>query len=648
MRPGFALSWSDEMPEPMTDQWPLRRGSLIYPTPVAIACGRVLRARTAADRVNACLKAAEVLTRYLAAVGVASLAARDEDADASLSELNGNLSFGHFLTLVQEVAKAEAKHPASPLLAQGFKATRRNKETLRGKTDGALVSLLELRNDLGHELRNLDEAKAAVIEATGDPAALLVEALEGVEALLSKPLFVVEDQQWTREALVIRRLLLMGESSDPAPQLVKIRHDTGGVEKERAPYLAINRSCLRLPPWLLWGIDHRRQNFTLLFLDAVEEGRARYCTLDGSKQQGVEIGELFPGERRSPDTLVLIDGRHLASEWTETRKLIEERGRRDNGRVNWQSFEPSTITWFAELLDSKTQDPHATIRERLLDGRYQIESDELHQLRILFGRPATVRSELQRDILDLRVIDPTTMRPSKRDLVESANLLEALKRAVKFFAEQTGMGEIAPEDLRETEGSLDYLTLREIFVNQAVHQDYRDSSAAGQIEIHSTKMVVSNMGYSLVPTDKLLEGGKSQSRNPLIARALRLIGFAEISGSGIRAVHRACQQARRRAPTFESNMDTNTFDLTLDWSDSAVDVDAYWKACAGLNLTKRQAIVLHAIAEVPKVTRAEIESATGLGSEEVTHALDFLVFQCVVEKDHEYYRLAQHLRGELG
>ena len=95
-----------------------------------------------------------------------------------------------------------------------------------------------------------------------------------------------------------------------------------------------------------------------------------------------------------------------------------------------------------------------------------------------------VRSELKRDVLDLRVIDPATMRPSKRDIIESANLIEALKRAVKFFAEQTGMGEVAAEDLRKTEGSLDYLTLREIFVNQAVHQDYRDASAAGQIEIH--------------------------------------------------------------------------------------------------------------------------------------------------------------------
>ncbi|MCA9630711.1 MAG: hypothetical protein KC766_23735 [Myxococcales bacterium] len=642
------------MSETAAEQRPLRRGSLIYPMPVAIACGRVLRARTAAERVNACLKAAEVLTRYLAAVAVASFASRDDDAEAKLSELSGNLSFGHFLTTVQEVAGAKGNHPAAPLLAQGFKGTKRNKETVRGKTDGALVSLLGLRNDLGHELRNLDEAKAAAIEAASAPATLLVEALDGVEALLSKPLFVVEDQQWTREALVVRRLLLMGESSDPAPQSIKVGHETGGVGETRTPYLAINKTCLQLPPWLLWGIDHGRQNFALLFLDAVEDARARYCTLDGSEQhQGDGIAEsirqLFTGARRAADTVVLIDGRHLASEWSDTRKQIEESGQRQDGLVDWLSFEPATIKWYAGLLEAGNQDAHATIRERLLDGRYRVEPDELRQLRLLFGRPAMVRSELQRDVLDLRVIDPATMRPSKRDLVESANLLEALKRAVQFFAEQTGMGEVAPEDLRKTEGSLDYLTLREIFVNQAVHQDYRDSSAAGQIEIHPTKLVVSNMGYSLVPADKLLDGGKSQSRNPLIARALRLIGFAEISGSGIRAVHRACQLARRRAPAFDSNSERNTFELTLDWTDAAVDVDAYWKARVGIHLTNRQAAVLNAIAAAPQsVTIGTIASATGLGADDVKSVLGFLALQRVVDEGDEHYRLAQHLREKLG
>ena len=532
------------------------------------------------------------------------------------------------------------------------KKMKAGKDVQRGKTDAALVALLELRNELGHELRNLDEAKAAAIEATRPPLAQLLEALASVEALLSKPLFVVENQEWTREALIVRRLVLMGESADPTPQFIKVANNAG-VETIGIPYIAINEACLQLPPWLLWGIDPNRQNFALHFLDAVEDARARYCTLDGSEQHRnhdlVEtIRGLFADARRAPDTVVLIDGRHLAREWAETRAHIEEGGRRQDGVVDWQAFDQPTLSWFAGLLAPGSVDPHATIRERLLDGRFHVEPEELRQLRLLFGRAASVRSELQRDVLDLRVIDPNTQRPAQRELVESANLLEALKRAIRFFAAQTGMGEVAPEDLRRTEGSLDYLTLREIFVNQTVHQDYRDTTAAAQIEIHPSKVTVFNAGYSLVATEKLLDGGKSQSRNPLIARALRSIGFAEISGSGIRAVHRACQQARRKAPTFESDQAANTFALTLDWSEAGTDVDNYWQTLVGVHLTEHQAAVLNVVVQAPSVTIPIIETATGLDTEAVIEALDFLVVQVLIEQDESNYRLAQHLREKLG
>jgi hypothetical protein len=641
------------MDEIIAEQWPLRRGSLVYPTPVAMACGRVLRARTAAERVNACLKAAEVLTRYLAAVSVASYASRDDETETKLSELSGNLSFGRFLTTIQEVAGVKANHPAAPLLAQGFKVARQNGRSVPGKTDGALVALLMLRNDLGHELRNLDEAKAAAIEAASAPAVLLVEALDGVEALLSKPLFVVEDQQWTREALVVRRLLLMGESSDPAPQFIKVGHEEGGVGETRTPYLAINKTCLQLPPWLLWGIDHGRQNYALHFLDAVEKAGARYCTLDGSEQQQGEgiaesIRQLVSGARRKPDTVILIDGRHLASEWADARKLIEESGRRQDGLIDWQAFDPTAVAWYAGLLDPTAVDHHALIRERLLDGRTNFDRHELHQLVLLFGAKANVRAALGRDVLDVRIIDDETKRPRRRELVESDNLLLALRHAVAFLSDALANEVLALEDLKQTDGGVDYLTIREMLVNQIIHQDYYDSRTSAQIELYADKITLTNAGYSLVPMGELLEGGRSQSRNPLIARALRAIGFAELSGSGIRALVRALRIARRKAPRFTSDDRGNTFRVTLEWTDEAPDVDAFWMELVGARLTSEQAHVLNALAELPSATLVTLESTTRIPLDELIKSLDFLVLQVLVEHDEASYRLAQHLREKLG
>jgi hypothetical protein len=585
---------------------------------------------------------------------VASFASRDDGADAKLSELSGNLSFGRFLTMVQEITAARGQHPAQQPLRHAFRFSKREEGS--GGTNEALIQLLTLRNRLGHELATLDETRAGIVEAEERPLDALVLALNGAEALLTLPLFVVEQQDWVKKdaVFVLRRLLLMGESFDPPPTFVVVQGESS-IESLRIPYLAIGEYCVQLPPWILWGIDEQRKNQSLLFLDSVEVDKTVYCTIDGNKQdmvggQSEAIRDFFRGVSRPSDRVLLVDGRHLAQEWADHRERIEENGRRQDGLVDWGIFDTATVRWYAERLDGDAAEPHALIRERLLDGRFLVEPDELRQLRLLFGTRATVRGELQRDVLDLRVIDPRTMRPAKdkRDTVESANLIEALKRAVRFFAAHTGLKDVDPEDLSKTEGTIDYLTLREIFVNQTIHQDYRDSTAAAQIEIYPDRVTVFNTGYSLVPTDKLLEGSKSQSRNPMIARALRLIGFAEISGSGIRAVHRACQQARRRAPTFESDKDANTFALMLDWSEGGVDVDNYWLTLVGAHLSQAQAKVLNAIAESPSVTIAVIETSTGLDADDVIEALDYLVLQVLVEQDESNYRLAPHIREKLG
>jgi predicted HTH transcriptional regulator len=127
-------------------------------------------------------------------------------------------------------------------------------------------------------------------------------------------------------------------------------------------------------------------------------------------------------------------------------------------------------------------------------------------------------------------------RPRQRELVEAENLLLALRRAVAFLSEALAINAIVPEDLRRMDGAADYLSIREMLVNLIIHQDYGDPRTVAQIELYADKMTLTNAGYSLVAQDELLQGGKSQSRNPLIARALRAIGFAEISGSGIRAL----------------------------------------------------------------------------------------------------------------
>ena len=482
-----------------TNDWKLRRGALVYPQPVAMACGRVLRARTASERVDACLKAGEVLARFLAAISLTSFAARDDRGEHKLAELKGDLAFGQFLGLVQEVAASKLEHPAAPLLAQGFKRIGKGKRATRGLTDAALVEILELRNDLGHELRNLDHAKAVLLESSDpSPRDLLAKALDGVDALLAKPLFIVEAQEWEGDCLDARRLLLMGESADPHPESIKLKKDSG-VSQKGVPYVAIGDTCLPLPPSVLWDVDPTQQCYALFFLDAVNEEDARYCTLGGTKQdrngstvqvlRGMHNGQVIPAE-----LVLLSDDRNFASEWADLRNQRVDAGLKNEGLVDWNRMDGATLDWYAGLLGGEEENSHELIRKRLLDGRSHLEPSEFRQLKLLFGVGADVRAELGRDVLDLRLLDEDSRRPSERELVESENLLTALQKAVRFLAAHSGMGEVEAEDLQKMEGTVDYLTLREVLVNLIVHQDYTDTSAAGQIELRTEGVMVFNAG----------------------------------------------------------------------------------------------------------------------------------------------------------
>ena len=88
------------------------------------------------------------------------------------------------------------------------------------------------------------------------------------------------------------------------------------------------------------------------------------------------------------------------------------------------------------------------------------------------------------------------------------------------------------DGLQATAGSADYIAMREALVNLFIHQDYTNGGVSGQVEIREDRTIFHNAGISLVSAEGLVDGGKSTSRNSIISRALRLIGFAELAGPG--------------------------------------------------------------------------------------------------------------------
>lgn len=304
-------------------------GAAVYAHPVAVACGRIYRARNVQELLDACLRAGEILTRYLAGVALCSFAAREDDGQKNLTPLNGNLAWGHFLQVIQEVTRAGIEHPAKPHLDAGF-LPRKGMKAGTAPTEAALVQLLELRNRLGHDLRSITIEKATVLLRQETPERKLREALRGVKALIEAPLFLVEEQTLEDDRIIATMLLLMGESSDPPPERCALKR---GLKKKRHPYVALMDRAIWLWPFLLWELVEIRQNYRLFFLDLLKPQQAVYKSLDGDRHEGdaahsEAIQALLEGQRRPAEQLLLENGATLEKQW----RIEQKNASRPSGR----------------------------------------------------------------------------------------------------------------------------------------------------------------------------------------------------------------------------------------------------------------------------------------------------------------------------
>ncbi len=554
-------------------QQPLEVGRDVYPQPVATACGYILRARSYETLLEATLKAAEVLSRYLGALALTSYACRRSDPTTAAFQPDRflkPLAFGDFLELTQSVAISNCDHP----LRSQFEAMDvRNKKT-QAKVDrtaaAALVKLLTFRNDRGHDLAGINSQQALSFLTNNQIVETFLTAITSADCVLRLPLFLIEEQRKTGGKIMARILLLMGETADPQPQIIQLAAD---ISFDGEPAISFGDSSGTVAPMLLWHAVEETGNTKLFVWDTIAEKTLKYRTLDGLHKElngahHARLCSLFAGEKASPEGCSLSAGDSLLQWWLVRRKSVEAANAHIAGWIPWKYTDLDTLRWYATQLGADaSEDPKRVIQEKLLDGREHLQPFEMDQFVLLLGSESEVGSKLGRELIDLRV---RTSEPKRWDerLESHENILRCLRLATEFFQRHVAVGDVTVEGLKETSGTPDYVAMREALVNLFIHQDYRDKGAAAQIDIAPGVVTFFNPGFSLVGGDTLAAGVKSQARNPLIARALRLIGFAELAASGLRELQWAWQKTNRRPPQLASDEKTNSFTLVLDWRDA--------------------------------------------------------------------------------
>lgn len=554
-------------------QQPLEVGRDVYPQPVATACGYILRARSYEHLLEATFKAAEVLSRYLGALALTSYACRCSDPPAppfAPDRFLKPLAFGDFLELTQSVAISECDHP----LRLQFEAMDvRNKKTptkVNQTAAAALGKLLTFRNDRGHDLSGINANQAQSFLKKNQIVELFLTAMANADCVLRLPLFLIEEQRKTSGKIMARVLLLMGETADPQPQTIQLATD---VSFDGEPAISFGDSSGTVAPMLLWHAVEETGNVKLFVWDTIADKTLKYRTLDGFHKElngahHARLCSLLAGGKAVPEGCTLSAGNSLLQWWLARRRAVEAANAQISGWLPWKYTDLDTLKWYASQLGADaSDDPKQVIQDRLLDGREHLQPFEIDQFVLLFGAEAEIGRRLGRELVDLRVRTSDAKRWDDR--VEShRNVLQCLRQATDFFRTYVSVGDVTVEGLKEKSGTPDYVAMREALINLFIHQDYTDRRAAAQIDIAPGVVTFSNPGFSLVERDKVAAGIKSQARNPLIARAIRLLGFAELAASGLRELQRVWQKANRNPPQLYSDEKTNSFTLVLDWRDA--------------------------------------------------------------------------------
>jgi hypothetical protein len=622
-----------------------RQWTMVYPQPIAASLARLLTSRNSPEWIDNCLKTAEIGTRYIAACSVASFAVRtDAEYDGeTLEKMRNPFAFGTFERLIKQVAEKNINHPLRTQLAvypKEFEGIFN--PGVRESPAIWIKHLRELRNELGHTLTGILEPRARRILNEKKPVDLLHAVLKNYSPILSLPLFVVENQGYVGPVLTAHYLLLMGDSKDVVPSLISVQKR---IENDLHPYIAKEEKILDLYPFLIWDEIPNREYIGLLFINSISSRKVHYLSLDPENhsingETISKLNEVLSGRPCIREDLVFLKGQDLMTTWGSIQRRRINAANVLYGNMPWEKCDLAVLQWYADRFSPRLTDlPQKIVQEKLFGSKISFDQNEIFQTILLFGYDNEVEQIINRDILDIRVVKEGSDRWHERKHF-SKNIIQSLRIAVEIFSSTLGIDGVSIDSLEEKTGGSDYIAMREALVNMFIHQDYHDSRAPAQVTISKNKITFFNMGYSLVSNESLIEGEKHQARNPLIARALRMIGFAELAGSGFREMWNSWKTTNRREPEFTSNREENNFSILLQKS----IYDAFWRDRLGVTLTSQESDLVKIFSDPLGITLEQCVHQTGLPPEKILKMIHYLTTQALIEHINGKYRAKEHVR----
>jgi hypothetical protein len=401
---------------------------------------------------------------------------------------------------------------------------------------------------------------------------------------------------------------------------------------------------------MIWDEIPNREYFGLLFIDSFSKRYVHYRSLDPdqhiinsntvTKLKNVISGESVVKGDVVREEVILSDSHTFVDVWSsELRQRIEDANAL-NRQIPWDRCDSITLKWYANRLSPRSlEPPQKIIQETLFPGRISFNPDEVTQILLLFGNETEVRQIIGRFVVEIRVRDEETGRLLEQ-LPTQKNIIESLRLSVDTFGRILGIERATIDILDAKTGTSDYLAMREALVNMFIHQDYGDNRAPAQVDISKKRILFFNLGYALTPLETIDEGGKNQSRNPLIADALRTIKFAELGGSGLRVLKTIWEKDNHRPPVIVTKKEENNFSLSLEKN----VYDEFWKEALGVTLIPQEAILLQLIASSSSITLEQCITGTGFLPDDTFRMIRYLTTQALIEHTDGKYQAKENVR----
>ncbi len=139
---------------------------------------------------------------------------------------------------------------------------------------------------------------------------------------------------------------------------------------------------------------------------------------------------------------------------------------------------------------------------------------------------------------------------TEKDIIGQLGYGNGFERLLTYLSGLLPSNEIIGNAIRKEVLMYPPLALRELVANAIIHQDFRERGTSVLIEIYEDRIEISNPGKPIIDPSRFID--EYQSRNELLASAMRRMGLCEEKGSGIDKVIQQAEIWQLPAPDFQA------------------------------------------------------------------------------------------------